>query len=190
MRPPVGGHFAADKAHLLRQIRTSAGSIELDFVTHRSAQQFVDRQANHFPEQIPQREVDTGDSVHHQTAGSCVVEGGVEHLVMDQFDIADAFAFDKAVEMFFDDKAAHLSGRRHGKAGLPVVSLHFHNQRAQHVDAKRLAGLLILFIFAHRGSDMIVNPVVSPLIVVIAAAGALLCRGAAGKPGTDMFNFR
>ena len=190
MRPPVGGHFAADKAHLLRQVRTRAGGIELDFVAHCPAQQFVDRQANHFPEQIPQRQVDTGDGIHHQAAGSRVVKGGVKHLVMDQFDIADAFAFDKAVEMFFHDKAAHLPGRRHRKAGLSVVGFHFHNQRPQHVDAKRLPGLLILFIFAHRGGDMIVNPVVSPLVVVIAAAGALLCRGAADEPGADVFNFR
>ena len=109
---------------------------------------------------------------------------------MDQFDIADAFAFDKAVEMFFDDKAAHLPGRRHRKAGLSVAGFHFHNQRPQHVDAKRLPGLLILFIFADRGGDMIVNPVVSPLVMVIAAAGALLCCGAADEPGADVFNFR
>ncbi len=39
--PPVGRHFAADKAHLLRQVRTCAGGIELDFVAHRPTQQFV-----------------------------------------------------------------------------------------------------------------------------------------------------
>ncbi len=37
---------------------------------------------------------------------------------------------------------------------------------------------------------MIVNPVVSPLVMVIAAAGALLCCGAADELGADVFNFR
>ncbi len=98
---------------------------------------------------------------------------------MDQFDIADAFAFDKAVEMFSTIKQP-IPGRRHRKAGLSVVGFHFHNQRPQHVDAKRLPGLLILFIFAHRGGDMIVNQWLAP-VMVIAAAGALLCCGAADE---------
>ena len=170
----MGRHFAANKAHLFRQVRTRPGGVELNFIAHRAAQQFVNRQPNHFAEQIPQRQVDAGNRIHHQAAGSGVVQGGVKHLVMDQFDIAAAFAFDKAVEVFFHDKAAHFARGRYRKAGLPVFGFHFNDQRAENVDAKRLAGLFILFIFAHRRGDMIVNPVIC----------------AADKPGADVFNFR
>ena len=109
---------------------------------------------------------------------------------MDQFDIADAFALDKAVEVFFHDKAAHLARGRYRKAGLPVFGFDLNDQRAENVDAKRLAGLFILFIFAHRRGDMIVNPVICPLVMIIAAASAFLCGSTADKPGADVFNFR
>ena len=109
---------------------------------------------------------------------------------MNQFDVADALTFDKAVQMFFHDKAAHLARGRHRKTGLPVFGFHFNDQRAENVDAKRLAGLFILFIFTHRRGDMIVNPVICPLVMIIAAASAFLCGSTANKPGADVFNFR
>ena len=49
---------------------------------------------------------------------------------MNEFDIANAFPFDKTIEMLFYNKATHLPCRRHGKTGLPVLSFYLNNQRS------------------------------------------------------------
>ncbi|MNP31715.1 hypothetical protein D3C76_1248530 [compost metagenome] len=109
---------------------------------------------------------------------------------MNKLDVADALAFNKAAEVLLNDKAAHLSGGGDRKTGLAVVGLHFDNQRAEDVNAEGLTRLFILRIFTHWGGNVVVDPVVGPLVVIIATACALLCRSAAGKPGTDLFNLR
>lgn len=58
---------------------------------------------------------------------------------MNEFDIADAFPFDKAIEVFFNDKAPHLPCRGDRKTRLSVFGFDFDNQRTQHVNPKGLA---------------------------------------------------
>ncbi|CPR71602.1 Uncharacterised protein [Salmonella enterica subsp. enterica serovar Bovismorbificans] len=129
VRSPVSRHFTADKAHFFSQIRACAGGVKLNFIAHRSAQQFINRQPNHLAKQIPQRQIHTGNRVHHQTAGTGVVHGRAEHLIVNKFDIAYAFAFNKPVKMFFYDKTAHLPCCRNGEPRLPIFRLYFDNQR-------------------------------------------------------------
>src|SRR6185437_2998678 len=74
--------------------------------------------------------------------------------------------------MFLDDERADFAARGHREADRAVARFDLHDQRAEHVDAERLAALAILGIARHRGGDVIVDPVSVGLIVIIRAAAA------------------
>ncbi len=153
------------------------GGIELDFVAHRPTPAVCRPAGQPLSRTGPTAPGRHGRWYSSPDHGSRVVKGGIKHLVMDQFDIADAFAFDKAVEMFFDDKSSPSPPAVDtAKPVCPLSASTSTQSASQHVDAKRLPGLLILFIFAHRGGDMIVQSVVSPGHGNRHAGSALLWR--------------
>src|SRR6218665_257035 len=74
--------------------------------------------------------------------------------------------------MLLHDKAAKVAAGGDRKANRSVRCLDLDHQRAEHVDAEALAALAVLGIFAHRRGDVIIDPVVAALVVVIGAAAA------------------
>ena len=72
--------------------------------------------------------------------------------------------------MPFDDERGGFSSGRDGKTDRPVRGLDLHHEGAEHVDAKAVPALAVLRVAAHRGGDVIVDPVPTRLIVIIGAA--------------------
>ena len=143
----VQRQLAADEAHLLGQVRPRAGGVEFQLVAHRAAEQVMDRLAAQLAEQVPQREVDAGDGVHHQPLAA-VILGGEVHLVPDLLDVGRVAPFEEAGEMLLDDVGGRLAAGRHREADRAVGRLDLDHQRAEHVDAEALARLAIFGIAA------------------------------------------
>jgi hypothetical protein len=93
-------HLAADKAHLLGQVGTRAGGVENQLIAHRPAQHLMHRLVPQPAQQVPQRQIDTGDGVDHQSLAA-VILGGEIHLVPDLFDLGGIAPFQEAAPDVF-----------------------------------------------------------------------------------------
>jgi small GTP-binding protein len=67
-------HLAADKAEVLSDVRANPGGVELDFIAHCAAEQFMNRLLPQLSNQVPQRQVNAADSVQDQSLAA-VVQG-------------------------------------------------------------------------------------------------------------------
>ncbi|MDQ0839882.1 hypothetical protein QFZ54_003735 [Sphingomonas faeni] len=72
--------------------------------------------------------------------------------------------------MLFDDIGRRLPPGSYGDADRAVLRFYLDDQRPKHVDAEAAAALAIFGITAHRRSDMVVDPVLADLVVIIRAA--------------------
>ena len=168
VRTVVQGHLAADETHLLRQIGPGAGGVEGELVADRAAEQVVDRLLPDSAEQVVQGEVDGADDVEHQPFAT-VEEGGPPHLVPDLLDVGDQRALEETGQVPLDDPGSGLPRGRDPEPDRAVIGLHLDHQGAEHVDAEAAAALVIARIARHRGGDVVVDPVVALLIVVVRA---------------------
>ena len=157
-----------------------AGGVEDELVAHRAAEQVVDRLLPHLAEEVPQREVDAADGVQDDPLAP-VVQRGQVHLVPDLLDVGDQLALDEPGEVLLDDPGAELAAGGDGETDRAVVGLDLDDQRAEHVDAERLAALPVLGVPRHRGGDVVVDPVAGVLVVVVGAAAADHGRGRADR---------
>jgi len=74
--------------------------------------------------------------------------------------------------MFLHYKGANLAARGHREADRPVARFNFNDKRTEHIDAERLAALPVLGVTRHWRGDMVVDPVIGALVVIIGAAAA------------------
>ena len=173
------GHLAADEAERLGGIRPRAGGVELQFVADRPAEQRMDGFAPHLGQQVPQGEVDAGDRVQHH-ALAAVELGGEVHLVPHRLDVGDRPPLDEPGEVLLDDESTDLPARRDGETHRAVIGFDLDHQRAEDVDAERLAARPVRGIARHRRGDVVVDPVAVALVMVVGAAPALHREGPHG----------
>ncbi len=166
VRTVVQGHLAADETHLLGQVGPGAGGVEDELVADRSAQQVVDRLLPDAAQQVPEGQVDGADDIEHQPLAA-VEEGGPPHLVPDQLGVGDQRALEETRQVLLDDPRAGLPRGGDAEPDRAVVGLHLDHQGAEHVDAEAAAALVVARIARHRGGDVVVDPVVALLIVVV-----------------------
>ena len=178
----VQRHLAADEPHLLGQVGPRPGGIELQLVAHRPAQQLVHRLLAQPAQQIPQRQIDAGDGVDHQTLATVILSRKI-HLVPDLLDLAGIAPFQEPRQMLFHDEAGGLAAGCDRETHRAVIGFDFHHQRTQHVDAEALAALAVFGITRHGGGDMVVDPMTAALVVIVGAA-------AAHHKGAHLFDLR
>jgi hypothetical protein len=80
-----------DDAFLARELGLVWMSVEWNVVAHRSAQQFVDRQAKHLAANVPQGDVDGAHAFHRGPAAAHVGKAA-EDLVPQAFDVCGVFS--------------------------------------------------------------------------------------------------
>ncbi|MNE13287.1 hypothetical protein D3C80_1061170 [compost metagenome] len=182
----VQGHLAADEAQFLGFVGARAGGVEGQLVAHRPAQHGEDRLLTQAAQQVPQRQIDAGDGVHHQTLAA-VILGREIHLVPDLLDLGRIAPFQEAGQVLLDDIGGGFAAGRDGEADHAVVGLDLDDQGAQNIDAEAAAALAVLGVLGHRRGDVIVDPVAVALIVIVgAAARAVVFHNKCA----DVFDFR
>jgi hypothetical protein len=71
------------------------------------------------------------------------------------------------------DPGSGLPRRRHAEPHSAVVGLDLDDKRAQHVETEAPAALLIARITRHRRRNVVIDPVIALLVVIVSpAAGA------------------
>jgi hypothetical protein len=86
-------------------------------------------------------------------------------------------------QVLLDDPRARLACSGDREADRAVLGFHLDDEAAEHVAAKGLPALAIFRVFRHRGGDVVVDPVVTALVVVVRAATT-------GDASTDLANPR
>ena len=162
----VQRHLPADEAHLLGQIGPRAGGVEGELVADRAAQQVVDRLLPQPAQQVVEGEVDGADDVEYQTL-SAVEQRGPIHLVPDLLDVGDLGTLQEAGQVALDDPRAGLAGGGDAEADGAVVGLDLHDQGAEHVQPEACGGCRRIRIARHRGRDVVVDPVIALLVVIV-----------------------
>src|ERR1700679_2029521 len=122
-----------------------------------------------FPEQVPEGEIHPGNDIN-DNALAAIVEGAVIELVPNDLDIGDGAPFDEACEVLLDDVGADIATSGHPKSHGAVAGLHLHHERPQHVDPETTPTLAILRVLAHGCRDVIIDPMIAVVIMVIGAA--------------------
>src|SRR5690606_14941362 len=79
-------------------------------------------------------------------------------------------SLEEAGEVLLDDPGADLAAGGDGEADGAIVRLDLDHEGPQHVQPEGLPGLRVLGIDGHGGRDVIVDPVVRTLVVVVGAA--------------------
>ena len=187
----VQRQLPADEAEFLCDVRPRAGGVELQLVADRAAEHVIDRLAAQLAQQVPQRQIDAGNGVHHQALATIIL-GREVHLVPDLLVFGRAPALEKAGEVLLDDVAGGLAASGHRKANRAVLGLDLDDQRAEHVDAEALPRLAIFGVAAHRRRDVIVDPVPLALVMIIGAAATdgigahMLDLGESGYHGSTL----
>ncbi len=94
--------------------------------------------------------------------------------------------------MLLHDERADLAARGHCKADGSIACFDLDDQRAEHVQAKRLPALPVLGITRHWRGDVVIDPVIGALVVVVGAAAANGERAdvANGRHGHDRTPFK
>ena len=186
-RAVVQGHLAANKAHLLGQVGARPGGIKLQLVAHRPAKQGMHRLPAHLGQQVPQGQVNPRDGVDDHALAP-VEQRGAVHLVPHLLDLGDQAALQKPGQVFLHNEGADLAGRGHPDANRAVARLDLHHQRAQHIEPESLAALAVFWVDRHRARNMVINPVVAALVMVVGAPaahsqGAHMANGWHGQHG-------
>ena len=169
MRAMMQGKLAADEAHLLRQIGTGAGGVEDQLVADRTAEQVVDRLLPQPTQQVIQSKINCADHIEHQPFATVEQRRG-EHLVPDLLNIGNRSALQEPREVTLHDPGSGLARRRHAEPHSAVVGLDLDDKRAQHVETEAAAALLIARITRHRRRNVVIDPVVALLVVIVSPA--------------------
>src|SRR5699024_11256385 len=92
----------------------------------------------------------------------------------------DLGPLEKARQVLLDDPGAEVAAGGDGEADGAVIGLDLDHQRAQHVQAEGLPRPGVLGVDRHRGGDVVVDPVIGALVVVVRGAAG---GGAGGQVG-------
>src|SRR4029079_19097243 len=172
VRRMVQWHLSCDEAHLLGQIVPRGAGVEGELVAGRATQQVVHGLLPEPAQQVVEGEADGADDVEHQ-AFPAVEQRGPIHLVPDLLDVGDRGTLQETGQVALDDPCAGLAGRCDAEADGAVIGLNLYDQGAQHVQTEGATALGVLRIARNRGGDVVVDPVVALLIVIVGpTAGA------------------
>ena len=94
-------------------------------------------------EQVPQRQVHGRNGLQRQALAT-VVECGPEHLVPHELHVSGVLPLHEAAEVPLHQLAPRPSPNGDAHPHVAPLVLHLHHQRAQRVDAPRLAGRAVL----------------------------------------------
>src|SRR5674476_203644 len=120
-------------------------------------------------EQVIEGEVNSTDGVEDDPLAA-IEKSREVHLVPDALNIGHQCALQEARQVLLDDPGTDLAGGCDAEAHAAIGGLNLNDKGAQDVDTKAAAAVCISRVLRHRGGDVVVDPVVPLLVVVVGAA--------------------
>jgi len=168
-RAVVQWHLAADEAEPFRVVRPSPGGVELQLISDWAAEELVHGLLPDLAEQVIEGEVNSADGVEDDPLAA-IEKGREVHLVPDALNIGHQRALQEARQVLLDDPGTDLTGGGDAEANRPIGGLNLNDKGAQDVDTEAAAAVCVSRVLRHRGGDVVVDPVVPLLVVVVGTA--------------------
>ena len=150
-------------------VRPGPCGVELKFLSDRAAEELIDGLLPDLAEQVIESEVNGTDCVEDDPLAA-IEEGREVHLVPDALDIGHQRALKEARQVLLDDPGTDLTGGGDAEADGAIGGLNLNDEGTQDVDTKASAAVRVARVLRHRGGDVVVDPVVPLLVVVVGAA--------------------